>query len=134
MRQNLGGVGQIVATFAFAPKFLQHRGDSRERLMHLNWSSVSGKRLPVLPLVSFYSSNLPCQRAFTTVRPRQKAQFPTRQHQQPNMTTTATTLKGQPLNKAALDALLRRRLLYTPSFEVCYGLLVHISLKTTGAC
>lgn len=36
------------------------------------------------------------------------------------MTTTATTLKGQPLDKAALESLLRRRLFYTPSFEI-YG-------------
>ncbi|KAL2015509.1 hypothetical protein VTK56DRAFT_5347 [Thermocarpiscus australiensis] len=36
------------------------------------------------------------------------------------MTTTATTLKGEPLDKAALDAMLRRRMFYTPSFEI-YG-------------
>jgi glycyl-tRNA synthetase len=34
------------------------------------------------------------------------------------MSTTATTLKGQPLDRPALDAMLRRRLFYTPSFEV----------------
>ncbi|KAJ4304108.1 Glycine--tRNA ligase 1, mitochondrial [Collariella sp. IMI 366227] len=36
------------------------------------------------------------------------------------MTTTATTLKGQPLDKTALESMLRRRLFYTPSFEI-YG-------------
>ncbi|KAI2621298.1 glycyl-tRNA synthetase [Xylaria nigripes] len=36
------------------------------------------------------------------------------------MTTTATTLKGQPLDRAALDGMLRRRMFYTPSFEI-YG-------------
>ncbi|EFX02864.1 glycyl-tRNA synthetase [Grosmannia clavigera kw1407] len=36
------------------------------------------------------------------------------------MSTTATTLKGQPLDKQSLDSLLRRRLFYTPSFEI-YG-------------
>ncbi|GAB1320153.1 Glycine--tRNA ligase 1, mitochondrial [Madurella fahalii] len=36
------------------------------------------------------------------------------------MTTTATTLKGEPLDKAALDAMLRRRMFYTPSYEI-YG-------------
>lgn len=36
------------------------------------------------------------------------------------MTTTATTLKGQPLDKAALESMLRRRMFYTPSFEI-YG-------------
>lgn len=34
------------------------------------------------------------------------------------MTTTATTLKGQPLDRDALDGVLRRRMFYTPSFEV----------------
>ncbi|EPE08998.1 glycyl-trna synthetase 1 [Ophiostoma piceae UAMH 11346] len=38
----------------------------------------------------------------------------------PAMSSSATTLKGQPLDKAALDSLLRRRLFYTPSFEI-YG-------------
>ncbi|KAK3694954.1 hypothetical protein B0T22DRAFT_437997 [Podospora appendiculata] len=36
------------------------------------------------------------------------------------MTTAATTLTGQPLDKAVLDGLLRRRMFYTPSFEI-YG-------------
>ncbi|KAH8176772.1 anticodon binding domain-containing protein [Sarocladium implicatum] len=36
------------------------------------------------------------------------------------MTTTATTLKGQPLDRTILDGLLRRRMFYTPSFEI-YG-------------
>lgn len=36
------------------------------------------------------------------------------------MTTTATTLKGQPLDKTVLESMLRRRMFYTPSFEI-YG-------------
>ncbi|KAG6177253.1 hypothetical protein E4U48_000043 [Claviceps purpurea] len=36
------------------------------------------------------------------------------------MTTIITTLKGQPLDKVALDSMLRRRMFYTPSFEI-YG-------------
>lgn len=36
------------------------------------------------------------------------------------MTTTATTLKGQPLDKPVLESMLRRRMFYTPSFEI-YG-------------
>ncbi|KAK0710939.1 glycyl-tRNA synthetase-like protein [Lasiosphaeris hirsuta] len=36
------------------------------------------------------------------------------------MTTTATTLKGQPLDRNVLDSILRRRMFYTPSFEI-YG-------------
>ncbi|KAI8966884.1 glycyl-tRNA synthetase [Daldinia sp. FL1419] len=37
-----------------------------------------------------------------------------------DMTTTATTLKGQPLDRPALDSMLRRRMFYTPAFEI-YG-------------
>ncbi|RCI16139.1 hypothetical protein L249_2131 [Ophiocordyceps polyrhachis-furcata BCC 54312] len=37
------------------------------------------------------------------------------------MASTATTLKGQPLEKPLLDALLRRRMFYTPSFEIYNG-------------
>lgn len=33
----------------------------------------------------------------------------------------ATTLKGQPLDRPTLDSLLRRRLFYTPSFEIYNG-------------
>ncbi|KAI0018534.1 hypothetical protein F4780DRAFT_750627 [Xylariomycetidae sp. FL0641] len=36
------------------------------------------------------------------------------------MTSAATTLTGQPLDKAVLDSMLRRRMFYTPSFEI-YG-------------
>lgn len=37
------------------------------------------------------------------------------------MASTATTLKGQPLEKPLLDAVLRRRMFYTPSFEIYNG-------------
>lgn len=36
------------------------------------------------------------------------------------MASEATTLRGQPLNKAMMDGMLRRRMFYTPSFEI-YG-------------
>ncbi|KAI0192501.1 glycyl-tRNA synthetase [Astrocystis sublimbata] len=36
------------------------------------------------------------------------------------MASSATTLTGQPLDRATLDAMLRRRMFYTPSFEI-YG-------------
>jgi glycyl-tRNA synthetase len=35
--------------------------------------------------------------------------------------STTTDLKGQPLDRAFLDGLLRRRLFYTPSFEIYNG-------------
>ncbi|KAB5558208.1 hypothetical protein GE09DRAFT_963690 [Coniochaeta sp. 2T2.1] len=36
------------------------------------------------------------------------------------MSSTATTMKGQPLDKPVLESMLRRRMFYTPSFEI-YG-------------
>ncbi|KAI1345518.1 hypothetical protein F5Y01DRAFT_300299 [Xylaria sp. FL0043] len=38
------------------------------------------------------------------------------------MTTTMTTLTGQPLDRAAVDGLLRRRMFYTPSFDIYGGI------------
>lgn len=59
--------------------------------------------------------------AFTASAPRNYAfQKYTSKKNQPKMATTATTLKGEPLDKAALDAMLRRRMFYTPSYEI-YG-------------
>ncbi len=59
-------------------------------------------------------------RNFTASPLRQRAIFYRSSRYDPSMTTTATDLKGQPLDKAALESLLRRRLFYTPSFEI-YG-------------
>lgn len=36
------------------------------------------------------------------------------------MTTTTTTLKGQPFDRTGMDSMLRRRMFYTPAFEI-YG-------------
>lgn len=41
-------------------------------------------------------------------------------HSASKMSSTATTLNGQPLDKAILESMLRRRMFYTPSFEI-YG-------------
>lgn len=57
--------------------------------------------------------------AFTASAPRQYFQVH-KPKNKPKMTTTATTLKGQPLDRAVLESMLRRRLFYTPSFEI-YG-------------
>ncbi|KAI8623084.1 hypothetical protein F5Y19DRAFT_468787 [Xylariaceae sp. FL1651] len=38
------------------------------------------------------------------------------------MATTMTTLKGQPLDRASVDGLLRRRMFYTPSFDIYGGI------------
>ncbi|KAL3588834.1 Glycine--tRNA ligase 1, mitochondrial [Fusarium poae] len=63
----------------------------------------------------------PRTRTFATSRPLnafklQKSQKRTKE----TMTSSATTLKGQPLDKAVLESILRRRMFYTPSFEI-YG-------------
>ncbi|KAF7563829.1 hypothetical protein G7046_g338 [Stylonectria norvegica] len=53
--------------------------------------------------------------AFQTPQPRSR-----KRSKDATMTTQATTLKGQPLDKPTLDGMLRRRMFYTPSFEI-YG-------------
>lgn len=71
-------------------------------------------RVPrVFPIRRFtaFAASAPRSYAFVATKSKKKL---------PKMTTTATTLKGQPLDKAALESLLRRRMFYTPSFEI-YG-------------
>ena len=59
---------------------------------------------------------LPLSRAFSTTNFFQKYQLP-----EVNLSmATSTTKTGQPLDRPTLDSLLRRRLFYTPAFEV-YG-------------
>ena len=57
------------------------------------------------------------QRSFSTTGLHAKYQLPTRSAAM----ATTTTLTGQPLDRSTLDSLLRRRLFYTPSFEVYNG-------------
>jgi glycyl-tRNA synthetase len=54
----------------------------------------------------------------TTQRPKYQIATPNTTRKPPIM--AATTLKGQPLDRAVLDSMLRRRMFYTPSFEI-YG-------------
>ncbi|KAI1105894.1 glycyl-tRNA synthetase [Jackrogersella minutella] len=61
-----------------------------------------------------------CSRNFTTSKPTSYAYQVQRSTKHLKMTTTATTLKGQPLDRPTLDSILRRRMFYTPSFEI-YG-------------
>lgn len=49
------------------------------------------------------------------------------------MTTAATSYTGAPLDKAALDALLRRRMFFTPSFEIYGGVAGLFDLGPPGA-
>jgi glycyl-tRNA synthetase len=81
----------------------------------LNLHKVAAPRVFRFPVRSFtaLAPSAPRSYAFAKFTPSKKKK-------QPTMTTTATTLKGQPLDKAALESLLRRRLFYTPSFEI-YG-------------
>lgn len=60
------------------------------------------------------------QRNFTTSKLALYSYQTQSNTKKPNMTTTATTLKGQPLDRSTLDSLLRRRMFYTPAFEI-YG-------------
>ncbi|KAK4227937.1 putative glycyl-tRNA synthetase [Podospora fimiseda] len=59
--------------------------------------------------------------AFTASAPRSYAfQVPKSKKNNSTKMSSATTLKGQPLDRAALESMLRRRMFYTPSFEI-YG-------------
>ena len=58
-------------------------------------------------------------RSFTTFPPLLRVLAPKHKKTNTDMTTAATTLKGQPFDKAVLDSVLRRRMFYTPSYEVC---------------
>ena len=70
---------------------------------------------PSLSNVKRYTCNT--KQAFSTTGLNCKYQLPNRD---PSM-ATSTTLTGQPLDHPTLDALLRRRLFYTPAFEVYNG-------------
>ncbi|KAG8419994.1 Glycine--tRNA ligase 1, mitochondrial [Metarhizium acridum] len=84
-------------------------------------SSSSSYQSPFVASGIFRRCPATCQRNFSVFRARQAYQVSKSQKkQQTAMTTTATTLKGQPLDKPVLDAMLRRRMFYTPSFEI-YG-------------
>lgn len=54
---------------------------------------------------------------------------PRRNKNNPTIMADATDLKGQPLDKAALDSVLRRRMFFTPSFEVWTYLAGRASLR-----
>lgn len=50
-----------------------------------------------------------------------RAQFKARTSKKGKMSTSATTLKGQPLDRGLLDQTLRRRLFFTPAFDIYNG-------------
>lgn len=58
-------------------------------------------------------------RTFTSTTPHNKYQIP--KSKKDNIMSTTTTLKGQPLDRQVLDSMLRRRMFYTPSFEIYNG-------------
>lgn len=61
------------------------------------------------------------RRAFTTSLPRLKFQLTLKQEEENTKRNELNDLKGEPFTRAALEALLRRRLFYTPSFEIYKG-------------
>ncbi|KAI9049303.1 hypothetical protein LZ554_007148 [Drepanopeziza brunnea f. sp. 'monogermtubi'] len=59
-------------------------------------------------------------RAFTATAHLEKYQAPKFQQKQKDPVMATTTLKGQPFDRQTMDSMLRRRMFYTPSFEI-YG-------------
>ena len=87
----------------------------------------SAKTNLLFHLHASFSRPAPVQRAFSTTLLLQRFQLnPKRQHISQRYlldnSSMATTKTGQPLDKVTLDALLRRRLFYTPAFEVYGGI------------
>ncbi|CAG9937799.1 unnamed protein product [Clonostachys rosea f. rosea IK726] len=99
---------------------------------------IHTSRLPVCTRPVFRPYTTPSIHIATRTRaptsfPRKACSFSTSSHAyryivpvskkanpQSKMAPSATTLKGQPLDKVLLEAMLKRRLFYTPSFEI-YG-------------
>lgn len=73
-----------------------------------------------LPRLFLRASRLPAPpvRTFSTSPIALRVQI--QKKSAPTMAATGTTKTGQPLDRAVVDSLLRRRLFYTPSFEI-YG-------------
>lgn len=57
----------------------------------------------------------------TANNPSYAAQFKARARKKGKMSSSATTLKGQPLDRALLDQTLRRRMFFTPAFDIYNG-------------
>lgn len=62
-----------------------------------------------------------CIRAFTSSSPLLKFQLTLKQQDDTAKTSSLTDRKGEPFSRAALESLLRRRLFYTPAFEIYQG-------------
>lgn len=71
-------------------------------------------------------------RTFTATPPHHKYQTPAQKKDK--IMSTTTTLKGQPLDRQVLDSMLRRRMFYTPSFEIYNGVAGLVSNKSFIQC
>lgn len=71
-------------------------------------------------------------RTFTATTPHHKYQTPI--HKKDKIMSTTTTLKGQPLDRQVLDSMLRRRMFYTPSFEIYNGVAGLVSNRSFIQC
>lgn len=79
---------------------------------------LGNRLLGAWPSSNVSTSFASCSRRTLTTRPSLLRALPPTRTSSKTTTTTTTTFKGQPLDKAALDGVLRRRMFYTPSFEV----------------
>jgi hypothetical protein len=80
-------------------------------------------RPPQLAFSSYaacYRSKLKISRAFSSSPTSQRFKLQLGKTQQPEMAPEMTTLKGQPLDRAVIDSLLRRRFFYAPTADI-YG-------------
>ncbi|KAM0463744.1 hypothetical protein ACHAO4_000467 [Trichoderma viride] len=114
-------IGRALVNYA-APEISRILGhQSTEIRGILGYADTTLARLTFAPRVTrsaaaFSRRNLSVSRKLCAFQPL-KPQNPPKTGA---MSSSATTLKGQPLDKVVLDAMLRRRMFYTPSFEI-YG-------------
>ncbi|CAM1510210.1 Fc.00g005450.m01.CDS01 [Cosmosporella sp. VM-42] len=133
-KKNPGEPDRTISTPANSSK--ARKSNNRSGLLQRSDYALAGTKKENEGIsVSAYACQPSPLRSFTTTR--QNLQTPPRKRQprqkQPKMTTTATTLKGQPLDKIALDAMLRRRMFFTPSFEIYGGIAGLFDLGPPGA-
>jgi hypothetical protein len=100
----------------------QRKVSSSGLQLHNIWrpSHVRPPQLAFSSYAACYRSKLKISRAFSSSPTSQRFKLQLGKTQQPEMAPEMTTLKGQPLDRAVIDSLLRRRFFYAPTADV-YG-------------
>ncbi|KAJ4379343.1 Glycine--tRNA ligase 1, mitochondrial [Didymella sp. IMI 355093] len=90
------------------------------RLLRANPSNSLRNCKPAFISTPPYQSHPTQSRGFTATPPHSKFVVPKRKQQQVTMPSDMTTFKGKPFDRASLESVMKRRLFYTPAFDI-YG-------------